>query len=72
VRTASLALVLALQGCCITPGFVATQRAFYDVVAPEYSAYVEKDAGLSDAQKARRMDLLAAEDAAIREAEASE
>lgn len=68
----TLALALALEGCCLTPGFVATQRAFYDVVAPEYRAYVEGDVTLTDEQKRNRYDLLEAEDAALREAEASE
>jgi len=64
--------LLLLPACCIAPGFVETQRAFYDVVAPSYRVYVERDVALSEAQKERRYALLAAEEAAIAEAEASQ
>lgn len=64
--------LLLCSGCCTTPGFVATQRAFFSVVEPEYRGYVEKDEGLTDDQKQRRYALLAAEEAALSEAEAAE
>ena len=65
-------LALVLQGCCMdVSGFVVTQRAFYDVVAPEYRRYVDNDPGLSDEKKQNRFDLLDAEQAALTQAEAA-
>jgi len=65
-------LLLLLAGCGLTPGFVQTQRAFCDIVIPAHRAYVEQDLGLSPAQKKSRLDLLDAEEAALREAEAAQ
>jgi hypothetical protein len=64
--------LLALQGCCLTPGFVTTQRDFFDAIKGEYRTYVENDAGLSDTKKRNRYDLLDAQEAVLREAEASQ
>jgi len=70
---ATSVLLLALSGCCMDcRGFVATQRAFADVVLPAHRAYVEQDLGLSPAQKKSRLDLLDAEEAVLREAEAAQ
>jgi hypothetical protein len=66
----ALALLLLLQGCCLSPGFVPAQRAFYDALAPEYRAYVESDPELTPNEKASRLDLLAAQEAVLQEAEA--
>ena len=67
----ALLLVLVLQGCCMdAAGFVATQRAFFSVVEPEYREYVTNDPELDPEQKASRFDLLDAEEAVLTEAEA--
>jgi len=73
IRYATLSLALLLvPGCCLSPGFVPAQRAFYDALAPEYRAYVEADPELTPAEKASRFDLLDAEEAVLREAEAAD
>ncbi|UCC74036.1 MAG: hypothetical protein JSV86_05615 [Gemmatimonadota bacterium] len=68
----TVSVLLLCSGCCMTPGFVDTQRAFFSVVEPEYRAYVEADVTLTDEQKRNRYDLLAAEEAALQQAEAAE
>ena len=69
MRIAAAALLLLSSGCCIAPGFVPAQRAFFSVIEPEFRAYVAADPKLSDDQKASRFDLLAAEEAVLSEAE---
>ena len=44
----------ALCGCAPSREFYEASRAFYDVVAPEYGAYVEADEGLSEERKEDR------------------
>lgn len=69
-RALTLTAALLLQGCCLSPGFVPAQRAFFEAIKPEYKSYVQADVTLSEEDKAMRMDLLDAQEAVLREAEA--
>jgi hypothetical protein len=72
MKRLAIVALLALQGCCISPGFVETQRKFYDKVAPRFRSYIQGDASLDDGIRSDLLMLLEAEDAALREAEASQ
>jgi len=52
-----------------SPDYVAADRATYDAVAPEYSAYVHADPALDPDARARRDRTLATWDARVRAAE---
>lgn len=64
-----LAGLLSLGGC-VHPAdsYVEADEATYKAVAPEFKVYVEADAKLSDAQKARRQRTLKAWRARLDEA----
>jgi hypothetical protein len=51
-----------------TPDYVAADRATYEAVAPQYSAYVHADAALDEEGKARRDRTIATWDARLRAA----
>lgn len=74
MKPATLALLLALQGCVCPDwrGFVTTQREFYDTIEEPHRRYVDQDPNLTAEKKARRHGLLDAEEAALQEAEASQ
>jgi len=57
---AALLLAFLLVGC--TPGkvYLAADKGIFDVITPEYSAYVEADEKLDAEQKARRLRTVAA------------
>ena len=70
-----LLLLSQSSGCSAlrlpSPDYVAGDRATYDAVAPEYSAYVHADASLDADEVARRDRTLATWDARIRAAAGS-
>lgn len=48
-----------LVGCgTVAPAYVEADRLTYQAIAPEYKHYVEKDANLSEAEKAMRLQTL--------------
>jgi len=59
-RKRSLLLLLTVACCAVLPScappqvYVTADRETFNAVAPEYRAYVEADANLSDVQKERR------------------
>lgn len=56
----ALAACLALGGCtAVSDSYIAADRATYQAIAPEYSAYVAADPGLSIEQKTRRANTVA-------------
>ena len=68
-----LPLLSQLTGCSAQtappPDYVAADRATYEAVAPEYTAYVHADPALDDDAKVMRDRTLATWDARIRAAE---
>ena len=58
-RTISIvivALVLAAVSCRVTPAFLDGIEAGWEVIGPEYKAYLEADPTISDETKAIRLD----------------
>jgi hypothetical protein len=67
--TGCAALSAALSTVPPPPDYVAADRATYEAVAPEYSAYVAQDAGLDEEERARRERTIATWDARLAAAE---
>lgn len=61
MRPIMAALLLLVTCSCASPAdaYVAADRATFDAVAPAHRRYVEADPTLDDAQKARRLAVLA-------------
>ncbi len=69
---AVLAVMLVAAGCKgVHADYVEADRATFDAVTPEYLGYVDADAGLAPAQKARRARTIATWDLRLKKAEAS-
>lgn len=55
-RKLPIVALLALTSCSgVSDVYTAADRATFDAVAPEYSAYVQADAALDEASKATRL-----------------
>lgn len=68
----ALILPLVLSSCQGPQGaFIKGSRSVFDVIAPAHRAYIEADASLDGAQKARRIRTLDAWDTMIKKAEAN-
>jgi hypothetical protein len=74
MRTLPLFFVLVLaSGCCVTrderAAFVGASRAFFDAVAPTFSASVTADAALTEQSKKNRLGVVEDYHRALRAAE---
>lgn len=63
------AALVGCGGCSVPEVYVKADRQLYEVVAPEYLRYVKADGSLSLQQVQDRVDLMAAWEFRIRQAE---
>ena len=62
-----LTMALLLCGCSVDKSWVRAARATKDYLGPKYLAYVEKDAELSEREKAREKLVVQSWEARIKE-----
>tara|TARA_Y100001938_G_C7823917_1_gene297968 strand:+ start:31 stop:255 length:225 start_codon:yes stop_codon:yes gene_type:complete len=58
ISVAALVLFSSCEGISVADAYVAADQATYDVIAPQYRAYVEADESLDAPSKASRMRLV--------------